>query len=126
MVAPFGTRWPVFSLLATCKSDAERVQKMWRFPSPLPVRCPTGIKEGFRALGCGMENLFRFWNGGPLPTTSSPLYLPIADEIAERLAQPGDQGPPGGPRAGPGAAHPGQPPAHAAPPPLEQKPPPAG
>jgi len=25
------------------------------------------------------------WNGGPLPPISSPLYLPIADELAERL-----------------------------------------
>ena len=32
------------------------------------------------------------WNGGPLPTISSPLYLPIADEIAERLDRPGRRG----------------------------------
>src|SRR5262249_41057837 len=44
-----------------------------------------------------MENLLRFWNGGPLPTISSPLYLPIADEIAERLAQPGNEVPQGDP-----------------------------
>ncbi len=31
------------------------------------------------------------WNGGPLPTISSPLYLPIADELAERLDRPGDE-----------------------------------
>ena len=31
------------------------------------------------------------WNGGPLPAISNPLYLPIADEIAERLDQPGDE-----------------------------------
>ncbi len=31
------------------------------------------------------------WEGGPLPTISSPLYLPIADEIAERLDRPGDE-----------------------------------
>ncbi|MBE8516862.1 hypothetical protein ILP97_04910 [Amycolatopsis sp. H6(2020)] len=37
------------------------------------------------------------WNGGPLPTISSPLYLPIGDEIAARLDRPGTevrQGPP--------------------------------
>jgi len=31
------------------------------------------------------------WNGGPLPPISSPLYLPIADELAERLDRPGDE-----------------------------------
>jgi hypothetical protein len=37
------------------------------------------------------------WNGGPLPSISSPLYLPIADEIAERLDRPGDEIPQGDP-----------------------------
>jgi hypothetical protein len=37
------------------------------------------------------------WNGGPLPTVSSPLYLPIADEIAERLDRPGQEVPQGDP-----------------------------
>ncbi len=37
------------------------------------------------------------WNGGPLPAISSPLYLPIADEIAERLDRPGDEFPQGDP-----------------------------
>lgn len=37
------------------------------------------------------------WEGGPLPTISSPLYLPIADEIAERLDRPGDEVPQGEP-----------------------------
>jgi hypothetical protein len=31
------------------------------------------------------------WNGGPLPTVSDPLYLRIADEIAERLGRPGTE-----------------------------------
>ncbi|PZV19511.1 MAG: hypothetical protein DCF20_00400 [Pseudanabaena sp.] len=31
------------------------------------------------------------WEGGPLPPISSPIYLPIADEIAERLERPGDE-----------------------------------
>lgn len=35
------------------------------------------------------------WNGGPLPSISSPLYLPIADEIAERLDRPGQEVPQG-------------------------------
>jgi hypothetical protein len=37
------------------------------------------------------------WNGGPLPPISSPLYLPIADEIAEQLDRPGDEIPQGDP-----------------------------
>lgn len=37
------------------------------------------------------------WDGGPLPPISSPLYLPIADEIAERLDRPGDEIPEGEP-----------------------------
>jgi hypothetical protein len=37
------------------------------------------------------------WNGGPLPPISSSLYLPIADEIAERLERPGDEIPQGDP-----------------------------
>jgi hypothetical protein len=37
------------------------------------------------------------WNGGPLPTISNPLYLPIADEIAERLDRPGEEIPQGDP-----------------------------
>jgi hypothetical protein len=27
------------------------------------------------------------WNGGPLPPVTSKLYVPIADELAERLGK---------------------------------------
>jgi hypothetical protein len=37
------------------------------------------------------------WMGGPLPTISSPLFLPIADELAERLDAPGKEVPQGEP-----------------------------
>ena len=37
------------------------------------------------------------WDGGPLPSISSDHYLPIADEIAERLGLPGDERPQGDP-----------------------------
>jgi hypothetical protein len=37
------------------------------------------------------------WQGGPLPPISNPLYLPIADEIAEQLDRPGDEQPQGAP-----------------------------
>jgi len=37
------------------------------------------------------------WNGGALPPISSDLYLPIADELAERLDRPADEVPQGDP-----------------------------
>jgi hypothetical protein len=37
------------------------------------------------------------WGGGPLPTISDDLYLPIATEIAEKLGRPGDEVPVGEP-----------------------------
>jgi hypothetical protein len=49
-----------------------------------------GALDHFRVFG-------EIWNGGPLPPISSDLYLPIADEIAERLDRPGDEIPQGDP-----------------------------
>jgi hypothetical protein len=49
-----------------------------------------GAIDHFMAFG-------EVWNGGPLPSISSPLYLPIADELAERLDKPGDEVPQGDP-----------------------------
>lgn len=37
------------------------------------------------------------WMGGPLPAVTSDLYLPIAEEIAERLGRPGEEVPEGEP-----------------------------
>jgi hypothetical protein len=37
------------------------------------------------------------WLGGPLPAISDDLYLPIAEELAERLDRPGDEVPVGDP-----------------------------
>lgn len=37
------------------------------------------------------------WDGGPLPPISSPLFLRIADEIAERAQKPGQEIPQGEP-----------------------------
>ncbi|MDT0346405.1 hypothetical protein [Streptomyces litchfieldiae] len=37
------------------------------------------------------------WLGGPLPTITSDLYLPISEELAERLDRPGDEVPVGEP-----------------------------
>jgi len=49
-----------------------------------------GAIDHFMAFG-------ELWNGGPLPPVSSPLYLRIADELAERLERPGDEIPQGEP-----------------------------
>ena len=37
------------------------------------------------------------WNGGPLPPVTSKLYVPIADEIAERTGKPQGEIPQGDP-----------------------------
>jgi hypothetical protein len=37
------------------------------------------------------------WLGGPLPSISDDLYLPIAEELAEKLGRPGDELPVGDP-----------------------------
>lgn len=37
------------------------------------------------------------WQGGPLPALSDDMYLPIAEELAEKLGRPGDEVPVGEP-----------------------------
>jgi hypothetical protein len=37
------------------------------------------------------------WDGGPLPSITSKLYVPIADEIAERTGKPQGELPQGEP-----------------------------
>jgi len=57
----------------------------------VPVRLGfEGALDHFRKFG-------EPWNGGPLPSISDPLYLPIADELAERLQRPGEEIPQGDP-----------------------------
>jgi hypothetical protein len=55
------------------------------------------VRLGFEGAVDHFMTLGEIWNGGPLPAISSPLYLPIADEIAERLDRPGDEIPQGDP-----------------------------
>jgi hypothetical protein len=61
------------------------------------VRVQIPVRPGFR------EALDHFrlygvpWGGGALPTVTDDLYLPIAQEIAERLDKPGDELPVGEP-----------------------------
>lgn len=61
--------------------------------------CRVGVpaRRGFEGAIDHFLTFGEIWNGGPLPTISSPLYLPIADEIAERLDRPGDEVPQGEP-----------------------------
>ncbi|MEO0615598.1 MAG: hypothetical protein AAFY69_05630 [Pseudomonadota bacterium] len=61
------------------------------------VRVVLPVRDGF---GAALDHFRQFgepWLGGPLPTISDDLYLPIADEIAERLGRPGDEVPFGDP-----------------------------
>ena len=55
------------------------------------------VREGFEGAIDHFMNVGEPWFGGPLPPITSPLYLPIAQEIAERLDQPGDEIPQGDP-----------------------------
>jgi AraC-like DNA-binding protein len=55
------------------------------------------VRPGFEGAVDHFTTYGEVWNGGPLPTISNPLYLPIADEIAERLDRPGDEVPQGDP-----------------------------
>lgn len=54
-------------------------------------------REGFEGAIDHFMTFGEIWNGGPLPIISNPLYLPIADEIAERLGRPGKETPQGDP-----------------------------
>jgi len=60
-------------------------------------RVSVPARPGFEGAVDHFLTFGEIWNGGPLPTISSPLYLPIADELAERLDRPGDEVPQGEP-----------------------------
>jgi hypothetical protein len=60
-------------------------------------RVSVPARPGFEGAIDHFVTFGELWNGGPLPPISSPLYLPIADEIAERLDRPGDEVPQGDP-----------------------------
>lgn len=60
-------------------------------------RATVPARRGFEGAIDHFLTFGEIWNGGPLPPISSPLYLPIADEIAERLDMPGDEVPQGEP-----------------------------
>lgn len=60
-------------------------------------RVSVPARPGFEGAIDHFLTLGETWNGGPLPAIASPLYLPIADEIAERLDRPGTEVPQGEP-----------------------------
>ncbi len=55
------------------------------------------VRPGFEGAVDHFMTFGEVWNGGPLPAISNELYLPIADELAERLDQLGDEIPHGDP-----------------------------
>ncbi len=55
------------------------------------------VRPGFEGAVDHFLTFGEIWNGGPLPAISNPLYLPIADELAERLDRPGTEIPQGDP-----------------------------
>lgn len=55
------------------------------------------LRPGFEGAVDHFMNFGEPWMGGPLPPVTSELYLPIAEEIAERLDRPGDEIPEGDP-----------------------------
>ncbi|QKW48687.1 hypothetical protein [Streptomyces buecherae] len=60
-------------------------------------RVTVPVRPGFEGAIDHYMNFGELWSGGPLPPITSPLYLPIAEEIAERLDRPGAEVPQGDP-----------------------------
>ncbi len=58
-------------------------------------RAVVPVRPGFEGAIDHFMTFGEIWNGGPLPAISNPLYLPIAEEIAERLDRPGEEIPQG-------------------------------
>ncbi|OAQ59071.1 hypothetical protein VFPPC_12277 [Pochonia chlamydosporia 170] len=60
-------------------------------------RAMVPARPGFEGAIDHFLTFGELWNGGPLPPISSPLYLPIAEEIAEHAKRPGTEVPVGDP-----------------------------
>jgi hypothetical protein len=61
------------------------------------IRVQVPIRPGFIDAVDHFRLFGDTWQGGPLPSVSDDTYLPIAEEIAERLGRPGDEVPVGEP-----------------------------
>jgi hypothetical protein len=55
------------------------------------ARVVVPVRPGFEAAVDHFRLLGEPWFGGPLPTVTDSLYLPIGAEMAERLGRPGDE-----------------------------------
>jgi hypothetical protein len=60
-------------------------------------RVSVPVRLGFEGAIDHFTTTGETWMGGPLPTVSSDLFLPIAEELAEQLDRPGDEVPVGDP-----------------------------
>jgi hypothetical protein len=61
------------------------------------ARVVVPARPGFEGA---IDHFMRFgvpWNGGPLPPITSGVYVPIANELAERLGKPEQEVPQGDP-----------------------------
>ncbi|MFD7408757.1 hypothetical protein ACFV7R_40330 [Streptomyces sp. NPDC059866] len=73
--------------------DADPVMNQFLKAGYCRVAVPA--RPGFEGAIDHFMTFGEIWNGGPLPPISTPLYVPIADEIAERLDRPGEEVPEG-------------------------------
>lgn len=96
--------WVTYPYFWGRKSEwAERIH--YEDPDPLfnqflkagYCRVSVPARPGFEGAIDHFMSFGELWNGGPLPPVSSPLYLRVADELAERLERPGDEVPQGDP-----------------------------
>jgi hypothetical protein len=55
------------------------------------ARVVVPVRPGFEAAVDHFRLFGEPWFGGPLPTVTDDLYLPIGDEMAERLGRPGNE-----------------------------------
>lgn len=55
------------------------------------ARVVVPVRPGFEAAVDHFRLFGEPWFGGPLPTVTDDLYLPIGDELAERLGRPGTE-----------------------------------
>lgn len=60
-------------------------------------RVSVPVRESFEGAVDHFMTFGDVWEGGPLPKITSPLFLPIADELAEQLDRPGKETPQGEP-----------------------------
>src|SRR5205085_11741050 len=53
------------------------------------ARLVLAVREGFQEAVLHFLETGQVWNGGPVPTLTSPLYVDIVDEIRAKTGAPG-------------------------------------